>query len=282
MFGRSLSLEFFKQHFFKRLLENSKILEITSRSNKGGLFVEISEYHNGAKQGCLRVPKGTVIDSWALFGTRLRDYFLGKTTSNLEKKVVAGSGEFEKIVDMQKSQVWKRIKRRGNKGSDLHFVKHFLNITDQINQSESLGGFDFTKKSTCASVSAAGGPVHASHLRVSGLFLGGKTQPIVSGPSQVQAQHTATREKGSGQPTIALPRQSSVGEKDDNMRSTLWETGEEPGTQKEEQGEITSPGEGLGCLSSPPPRSPMTMFRWPIVLMQDRVLMEVVLSTDGE
>ena len=139
MFDRSLSLEFFKQNFFKRLLENSKLLEITIRSNKGGLFVEISKYHNGAKQGCLQVPKGTKIGGWALFGTRLHDYILGKTNSKLEKNEVAGSGEFEKIVDMQKSQVWKRIKRLGNKGSDLRFVKHFPNITDQINQSEFWG-----------------------------------------------------------------------------------------------------------------------------------------------
>lgn len=33
------------------------ILEITSRSNKGGMFVEISKNHNGAKHGCLHVPE---------------------------------------------------------------------------------------------------------------------------------------------------------------------------------------------------------------------------------
>ena len=127
----------FRKHFFKH--ENSKLLEITSRSNKGGLFVEISEYHNGARRGCLRVPEGTKIGGWALFGTRLRDHFLGKTTSGLEKKVVAGDGEFEKAVDMQKSQVWKKLKGHENKGSDLCFVKQFPNITDQINQPKTLG-----------------------------------------------------------------------------------------------------------------------------------------------
>ena len=49
---------FSKQHFFKRFHENYKILEFSSRSNKGGIFVEISEYHNGARHGCLRVPEG--------------------------------------------------------------------------------------------------------------------------------------------------------------------------------------------------------------------------------
>ena len=102
--------------------------------------MEISEYHNGARRGCLRVPKGTKIGAWALFGTRLCDHFLGKTTSGLEKKVVAGDDEFEKAVDMQKSQVWKKFKGHENKGSDLCFVKQFPNITDQINQPKTLGG----------------------------------------------------------------------------------------------------------------------------------------------
>lgn len=39
---------FSQQHFYKRMQENSKILEITSRSNLGSLFVEIFVYHNGA------------------------------------------------------------------------------------------------------------------------------------------------------------------------------------------------------------------------------------------
>ena len=72
---------FRKQPFFKRLRENSKLLEFSSRFSKGSLFVEISEYHNGAKRGCLRVPERTKIGGWILFGRRLRDYFLGKTNA---------------------------------------------------------------------------------------------------------------------------------------------------------------------------------------------------------
>ena len=59
---------FRKQPFFKRLGENSKLLEFASRSNKGGLFVEISKYHNGARKGYLWVLEGTKIDEWTLFG----------------------------------------------------------------------------------------------------------------------------------------------------------------------------------------------------------------------
>ena len=61
-------MELLKTTFFKRLRENTKLLEFASRSNKGGLFVEISEYHNGARKGYLWVPEGTKINGWTLFG----------------------------------------------------------------------------------------------------------------------------------------------------------------------------------------------------------------------
>ena len=50
--------DFSKQHFFKWFHENYKILERSSKSNKGCIFVEILEYHNGARCGCMRVPEG--------------------------------------------------------------------------------------------------------------------------------------------------------------------------------------------------------------------------------
>nr|POE66584.1 hypothetical protein CFP56_32793 [Quercus suber] len=119
--------------------------------------MEISEYHNGARRGCLRVPEGTKIGGWTLFGRRLRDYFLGKSNAGPVEKVVAGGGEFEKAGDMQNPQVWKKLNGRENKGSNLRFVKYLPNITGQRNQFESLGGFDdVSKKVRSASVSTAG------------------------------------------------------------------------------------------------------------------------------
>nr|POF09045.1 hypothetical protein CFP56_38626 [Quercus suber] len=148
---------FRKQPFFKRLCENSKLLEFASRFNKGGLFVEISEYHNGARRGCLRVPEGTKIGGWTLFGRRLRDYFLGKSNAGPMEKVVARGGEFEKAGDIQNPQVWKKLNGHENKGSNLRFVKYLPSITGQRNQFESLGGFDdVSKKLRSASVSTAG------------------------------------------------------------------------------------------------------------------------------
>ena len=43
-----------------------------------------------------------------------------------------------------------------------------------------------------------------------------------------------------------LLRKLRVGDGDDNMRSSVWETGEGSGTHEEEEGEILSSSEGLG------------------------------------
>ena len=51
--------------------------------------MEIFEYHNGARSGCLQVPEGTEIGGWTLFRRRLRDYFLGKTNAGSVEKVMA-------------------------------------------------------------------------------------------------------------------------------------------------------------------------------------------------
>ena len=55
--------------------KNYKILEITSRSNKGGMFAETSKYHNGAKRGCLHVPKGDNKGGWATLKKKLHEFF---------------------------------------------------------------------------------------------------------------------------------------------------------------------------------------------------------------
>nr|POE73585.1 hypothetical protein CFP56_44901 [Quercus suber] len=228
--------------------------------NKGGLFVEIFEYHNGARRGCLRVPEGTKIGGWTLFGRRLRDYFLGKSNAGLVEKVVAKGGEFEKAGDMQNPQVWKKLNGHKNKGSNLRFVKYLPNITGQRNQFESLGGFDVSKKAISASVSTTGRPVRVSHLKwtqahfclkITIDLMGegkrtvswGKFQPIVSKPDQA---HQPIRENGSGQPSLDISRHIRIGDGSDDLQISEWVTGEGSGTHEDEEGEIPSFDEGLG------------------------------------
>lgn len=74
-------------------------------ADKGGLFV--SEYHNGARRGCLRVPAGVKSGGLALLEARFREFFLGFHLSRLGKEVVAVGGGFEKSTSYQRSQVWK-------------------------------------------------------------------------------------------------------------------------------------------------------------------------------
>ena len=69
--------DFSKKHFFKRFHEQYKILEFSSRSNKSCLFLEISEYHNGAIRGCLCVREGRNKGGWAFLELKLREFFLG-------------------------------------------------------------------------------------------------------------------------------------------------------------------------------------------------------------
>ena len=43
---------------FKFMRDGYQTLELSCLSNRGGRFVEISEYHGGAQRGHLRVPEG--------------------------------------------------------------------------------------------------------------------------------------------------------------------------------------------------------------------------------
>lgn len=124
---------FSKQHSFKRLRESSKVLEITSRSNKGGLFVEIFEYHNGACCGCVWVPEGVKLGGWAVLESRLCGFFLGSFGSQPGKEVVAGGGGFEKSIGNQRSQVWKKLNGHNNIGSDSRYEKQFPNLAGVFN-----------------------------------------------------------------------------------------------------------------------------------------------------
>ena len=67
-----------KQHVFKRFHEHHKILEFSSRLNNGGLFVEISEYHNEATRGCLHVPEGRNKGGWVFLEMKLHVFFFGE------------------------------------------------------------------------------------------------------------------------------------------------------------------------------------------------------------
>nr|POF25604.1 hypothetical protein CFP56_28102 [Quercus suber] len=139
--------DFSKKHFFKRFHERYKILEFSSRSNKSGLFVEISEYHNGARRGCLCVPEGRNKGGWAFFELKLREFFLEKSASRPGKEVVAGGGGLETSTRNSRNQIWKNLNGGVNSGRELCLEDQFPNIPRNLNQKESFGGFDFLQNS---------------------------------------------------------------------------------------------------------------------------------------
>ena len=75
---------------FKFMRDGYRTLELSCLSNRGGRFVEISEYHGGAQRGRLLVPEGRRGAGWLRFEdeSELRPYFLAK----IEPEVAAPVG----------------------------------------------------------------------------------------------------------------------------------------------------------------------------------------------
>ena len=63
-----------------------RTLEFSCLSNRGGRFVELSEYHGGAQRCSIRIPEGRRGDGWALFVTELQKYYLETESSKAPPK----------------------------------------------------------------------------------------------------------------------------------------------------------------------------------------------------
>ncbi len=62
--------------FFEFFRDGYRVLEISCLSNRGGRFLDISEYHSGAHRGSIRLPEGRRGAGWSLFEFQVRKYFL--------------------------------------------------------------------------------------------------------------------------------------------------------------------------------------------------------------
>ena len=67
--------------FFEFLRDGYRTREFSCLSNRGGRFMEVSEYHNGALCGSIRIPKGRRGVGWSLFEFQVRKYFLNEITA---------------------------------------------------------------------------------------------------------------------------------------------------------------------------------------------------------
>ena len=217
--------DFSKNHFFKRFHENYKILECSSRMNKGGFFVEISEYHNGARRGCLRVPEGFHKGGWSFLERKLSDFFLGKSASRPGKEVAAGGGRFEKPTGNPRNQVWKENNGHVKLGSDLDLEKQFPKLAGTLYQKEGFGGFDFIPKTNTSTHHVSRRPVRTSSFKWTrahfslniSVDLDGKGQRVVKWANFVQPKNVKAVLTDNG---FGPVRQTQGGAQDDLLAIT--------------------------------------------------------------
>jgi hypothetical protein len=62
--------------FFEFFRDRYRVLELSCLSNRGGRFLDISEYHSGAQRGSIRLPEGRQGVGWSLFEFQVRKHFL--------------------------------------------------------------------------------------------------------------------------------------------------------------------------------------------------------------
>ena len=65
--------------FFVFHRDGYRVLEFSCLANRGGRIVEITEYHSGTHQGCIRIPEGRKGAGWSVFEFQVRKCFLGDT-----------------------------------------------------------------------------------------------------------------------------------------------------------------------------------------------------------
>ena len=127
--------------------------------------MEISEYHNGARHGCLHVPEGFHKGGWVFLERKLSDFFLGKLVFRPRKEVAANGGRFVKPTSNPRNRVWKDINGHVKLGNDLDLEKQFPKLSGTLNQKEGFGGFDFIQKTNISTHLVSGQPMRASSFK---------------------------------------------------------------------------------------------------------------------
>jgi hypothetical protein len=61
--------------FFEFFRDGYRVVKLSCLSNSGGRFLDISEYHSGARRGSIRLPEGRRGAGWSLFEFQVRKYF---------------------------------------------------------------------------------------------------------------------------------------------------------------------------------------------------------------
>ena len=116
-----------------------RVLEFSCLANRGGRFVEITEYHSGAHRGCIRIPEGRKGAGWSVFEFQVRKSFLGDTqkftAAQTKSSRVSGEGVVAEQAGSsrkdERRRFWKTHKSRRTKSApDLQPTVMTLNAKD--------------------------------------------------------------------------------------------------------------------------------------------------------
>jgi hypothetical protein len=92
--------------FFEFHRDGYRTLEFSFLANRGGSFVEVTEYHSGTQRGSIRIPEGRRGVEWSVFEFQVCKYFLGDIMKTLVAQAIPrrDSDEGVAAVGIQESR----------------------------------------------------------------------------------------------------------------------------------------------------------------------------------
>ncbi len=129
--------------FFVFHRDGYRVLEFSCLANRGGRFVEITEYHSGTHRGSIRIPEGRKGAGWSVFEFQVRKCFLGATQNPSTVPAISrrdsDDGEAAVRAGPSRKEVkrreWKSRKSRRTKSApDLQPSITLLNLRDEISK----------------------------------------------------------------------------------------------------------------------------------------------------
>uniref|UniRef100_A0A2N9F7C8 Reverse transcriptase domain-containing protein n=1 Tax=Fagus sylvatica TaxID=28930 RepID=A0A2N9F7C8_FAGSY len=106
---------------FKR--DGYRTLEFSCLSNRGGCFVELSEYHGGTQHGSIRIPEGRRGEGWARFVTETHNYYLEKSDSGMAQPQRDGNSRPGRGSETQSRNDMKSRQLRGGNVQIAHKIQ---------------------------------------------------------------------------------------------------------------------------------------------------------------
>jgi hypothetical protein len=119
-----------------------QVLGFSVLANRGGRYMEVSEYHSGTHRGSIRIPEGRKGAGWSVFEFQVRKYFLGEITPAPE---IQGSMNREHeggkaAVGLRFSgQDWRRPIRKPRRSRNSHNVDMAPEMESPVTLQKSRG-----------------------------------------------------------------------------------------------------------------------------------------------